>query len=696
MRIRPRCFVVMPYGRKVVDASHAASGNRANEAEVDFDAVYDRLLVPALIRAGCSWFRSSEESTSADVRTGMFYELATADFVLSDISILNVNVFYELGVRHGLSKRGSLLVHGGWSDQPIDIAVDRSFRYDGQLFRTDQKTEEADLRKTIAYEVERLARSLSAAVRDDPRHVSSPVYKELRGLDPPDAIRIDIERVGFANQWYRGWAEKVETAQNRGAADDIMTLAGDAASSLQAAEVFYTAAWALIGLHRFDFAEELLRAAVKADPGHVEAQCQLGLVLNRRKRPRQAAEYLNRVRNNKDHESLNWLGALGRVYKDMWQDTWDEKTDVESRCAASVENQALAYEALDLYEQRLNADPNSHYAAINICAITTWLNHAATRSNRTLDRDDLVGLCEKSKDVVRRVGETDKGGTGDRGYWACTSLAELDLCEGELADAKKKYLRAARWPGRGKYDLRSMLSHLKVYKSLEWKPDVKEIVEALETIDEEKFAGRKFNKVALCLSQMTDDADDVGDLPEEQEDRLKERFTETLRAWGFRDARVDEADEEEQEERKSLAICRGVRGAEIVFAELCADWKLEVRLLVPLPEDDFIGQCVYARGNTGWQSRYTSLIARDNVDVRFQDVELGTAPPTSSAMVRGVLWCLNSARVGAEKVDDLHLLIVRPDNLQESPSGFRAALDDMLRMPAIRVDIDPLQAEGKN
>jgi hypothetical protein len=37
----------------------------------------------------------------------------------------------------------------------------------------------------------------------------------------------------------------------------------------------------------------------------------------------------------------------------------------------------------------------------------------------------------------------------------------------------------------------------------------------------------------------------------------------------------------------------------------------------------------------------------------------------------------------------LHLLVVRPDNLTSSPSGFRAALDEMARLPSIRTDIDP-------
>jgi hypothetical protein len=35
----------------------------------------------------------------------MYYELVTADIILADISILNPNVFYELGVRHGAVER---------------------------------------------------------------------------------------------------------------------------------------------------------------------------------------------------------------------------------------------------------------------------------------------------------------------------------------------------------------------------------------------------------------------------------------------------------------------------------------------------------------------------------------------------------------------------------------------------------------
>jgi tetratricopeptide (TPR) repeat protein len=452
-----------------------------------------------------------------------------------------------------------------------------------------------------------------------------------------------------------------------------MTLAGDAANSLQAAQVFYTAAWALIGLQRFEFAEELLRAAVQADPMHVEAQCQLGLVLNRRGRANEAAEYLNRVKNT-HHESMNWLGALGRVNKDLWRDSWKDITDVEERLKVCLKNQGRAYAALDLYQERLNRDRASHYAAINVCAIVTWLQHAVDKCGGHLDRD-LENLLKESKEIVRNAGERDRKDPDNRGYWACTSLAELALCEGRLDEAVREYERAAHWPGRGKFDIQSMLSHLRVYYELGLHAETtSDLIRALDEVSKRMFVSETFEKVVVCLGHMTDEPENPGvfDLKLKP---LEQAIMEKLTEWGMGTGH--------------LAICRGVRGAEIIFAEACVSLGMKVRLLIPLPEDEFIEKCIHVP-STEWQTRYTRLISSQrNVEVKFQDFELGAAPPTSSAMRQGVLWCLNTARVAVNNPSALHLLFVCPDTLAPSPSGFRAALDEMVRLPAIRTDIDP-------
>jgi tetratricopeptide (TPR) repeat protein len=460
-----------------------------------------------------------------------------------------------------------------------------------------------------------------------------------------------------------------------------MTLAGDAANSTEAAQVFYTAAWDLIGLERFSFAEELLRAAVHADPTHVESQCQLGLVLNRLGHPNEAEEYLKRVRTM-HQESNRWLGALGRVYKDMWRDTWWEVQDLQKRQSVCLDHQARVYEGLDLYKEHLKRDPKSHYAAINICAIATWLRHAAAETNRQLDRN-IEKLRELSKKVVNRVDPRDLADSGDRGYWACTSLAELALCEGDIVEAVRQYKRAVHWPGRGKFDIRSMLSHLYVYEHIGYESrTTAELIELLEKASENFSSEEVYDKAVLCIGHMTDDPENPGDLSEDVQPKLKQEFESRLDNWEMKGAR-------------HLALCRGVRGAETIFAEVCAGRGMKVCLLIPLPEDEFIQSCVHVQYKD-WQSRYTHLIANENVEVKYQDHELGAAPPTSSAMQRGLLWCLNTARVAVKKPNHLYLIMVRTDDIVRLPSGFHASLDELVRLPAIRTDIDPARLSTCN
>src|ERR1051325_1265049 len=126
-----RVFVVMPFGTREVQPAVTDRAPAPPAIKVDFDKIYTELLAPALEQAGCEPFRADREPGAGDIRTDMFFELVTADFVLADISILNPNVFYELGVRHGVAPRGVLMVHSGLNRRPFDVAPDRTFDYNG-------------------------------------------------------------------------------------------------------------------------------------------------------------------------------------------------------------------------------------------------------------------------------------------------------------------------------------------------------------------------------------------------------------------------------------------------------------------------------------------------------------------------------------------------------------------------------------
>jgi hypothetical protein len=102
-----RAFVVMPFGEKEVPKRpmvEAAGEGKApgDSLKVDFEAVYERLLAPALRAAGCTAFRTTEEKGAGGIRKDMFFELITADLVLADISILS-RILPTTATRYALS-----------------------------------------------------------------------------------------------------------------------------------------------------------------------------------------------------------------------------------------------------------------------------------------------------------------------------------------------------------------------------------------------------------------------------------------------------------------------------------------------------------------------------------------------------------------------------------------------------------------
>src|SRR6188472_572036 len=116
-----RAFVIRPFGKKA-DASGTA---------IDFEQVHERLIAPALKDAGLGGGTTGEIIDAGNVREDMFSLIIEADLVVCDITVHNANVFYELGVRHALRKRGTVLIKGGPSADttPFDLLTDRYLAY---------------------------------------------------------------------------------------------------------------------------------------------------------------------------------------------------------------------------------------------------------------------------------------------------------------------------------------------------------------------------------------------------------------------------------------------------------------------------------------------------------------------------------------------------------------------------------------
>lgn len=106
-RKKPTCFVVMPFGRKTI------LGERQGKpvaTEIDFNQVYESYIRKAVEAAGHRAERSDSIGGGASIVGSLIDAIYKADMVLADASYHNPNVFYELGLRHGLRRNGTVVI----------------------------------------------------------------------------------------------------------------------------------------------------------------------------------------------------------------------------------------------------------------------------------------------------------------------------------------------------------------------------------------------------------------------------------------------------------------------------------------------------------------------------------------------------------------------------------------------------------
>lgn len=114
-----RCFVIMPFGVK-----KDADGN-----EIDFDRVYDEVISAAIVSAGLVPVRADQIEAAGSIQRDMFEHIARDDAAVVDLSTLNPNVFYELGVRHALRPAVTVLIKSRESTVPFNIHNQRVIDY---------------------------------------------------------------------------------------------------------------------------------------------------------------------------------------------------------------------------------------------------------------------------------------------------------------------------------------------------------------------------------------------------------------------------------------------------------------------------------------------------------------------------------------------------------------------------------------
>ena len=104
-----RAFILMPF-------------------EPEFDAVYKDLVKPALEEVGYDVKRADSILNQQNILKDIVRGIAEADLVVADLTSLNANVFYELGISHAMQKPTVLLTQSN-EDIPFDLKPYRVIPY---------------------------------------------------------------------------------------------------------------------------------------------------------------------------------------------------------------------------------------------------------------------------------------------------------------------------------------------------------------------------------------------------------------------------------------------------------------------------------------------------------------------------------------------------------------------------------------
>ncbi len=396
LEARPFCFIAMPFGSKF-DAQRKIT--------LDCDLLYSRILVPALENAQLPYRRADEQIDSGVVLQPMIESLSSADLVIADLATGNFNVGWELGLRHLLRARHTLVMLPAGTSPPFDLAPLRHVRYE------HEETGISDEAALAAWK--QLAPFLQRIGQRDSSAIDSPVAAVME-IDHWAQVRL---RVAPDEDWALA---RQRLALARDLADAEMTIrVVDEASNLDPTQrrlVAAEAGVALVRLGRYREGVGLLAGLVERDVDVSRPDAHVfyaqGLY-----RPAgasiaeldQAEEVLRGLLIRRPEYPEVWAG-LGAINKRR-----SRRRESDELRRRDIEGAMEAY-AHD-YERNLDA----YYEGINVVACGTVLERvfddqgAGQRARRTLPAVKLAAELAWERD--------------GSDFWAAVTIAEAQMHE---------------------------------------------------------------------------------------------------------------------------------------------------------------------------------------------------------------------------------------------------------------------------
>jgi len=342
-------FIIRPFGVK---------------SEIDFDKVETELIIPSLNKAGIAGFTTGDILESGNIRQDMFQSLLTADVVIADISIHNANVYYELGIRHALRDKVTILIRTKKDEVPFDLKTDRYITYDYP--QVDKK-------------VDSLAKSIKDSLLSS--HHDSPVFLMLPKLKSQNSeIFLSIPQE---------FAEEVEIAFETKDLGKLALLAQESSNfpwRLPALRLIGNFEFELRALYNAERTWSLVRDIKRNDREANErlATIYQKLAIEVALDETYSSELftksnlaIDRLLNNKSNFSPKELAELYALRasnaKIQWENSWKNNEDYDSKALTSK----FLMTAYSFYNSAFGEDLNHFYFVANSSSLSSL--HAQTK-----------------------------------------------------------------------------------------------------------------------------------------------------------------------------------------------------------------------------------------------------------------------------------------------------------------------------
>lgn len=148
---------------------------------IDLDETYKKIIKPSVEECKCKCIRADEITESGMIDKSMYTLLFKADIVIADITTLNPNALYELGVRHVFKKYSTIIIQEGTNRIPFDINHIRILNYEF-LGNVITKKEAENCKANLV--------DLINTIISNPQ-LDSPIYTFLPQLKEPSMEDID-------------------------------------------------------------------------------------------------------------------------------------------------------------------------------------------------------------------------------------------------------------------------------------------------------------------------------------------------------------------------------------------------------------------------------------------------------------------------------------------------------------------------